>query len=419
MGEGGPPDTLAADVLVVGAGPAGCAAAIGLARAGRDVLLVDRARFPRDKTCGDGLTTGALYRLEELGLDPADVASFTPARELALRSPSGRVATLPLGDGSGVPAAVARRGDLDARLLDLARAAGARVLEARAFRALSPSGGLLEAALDGGLTARAPYLVAADGARSAVRRALGRDATAGRPEQGWLAFRAYARDVAPEAAGQWWVWFDEALLPGYGWSFPVGAASVNLGVCAPLGPGRRGRDLAAAWQRMLASPFVTSLLGARARLEAPARAWPIPARRDVSVCAADGRVLFTGDAAFAADPFTGEGIAQALETGTLAAAAIAGPGSADPAAVARRRDQTVAAACSSLMAHPRLVRAVVHGCGASRALARRVGRWLFEAYPRGIALTPSAWRPARLRRPDPYAGRALSPGWPRSAGRGR
>ncbi|MFZ0059334.1 MAG: FAD-dependent oxidoreductase, partial [Acidimicrobiales bacterium] len=93
------------DVAIVGAGPAGCATAITLARTGARVLLVDRARFPRDKCCGDGLTTAAVRRLDALGLDPGDVASFRPARELAVRSPSGRTVLLPLAHGPGVFAA--------------------------------------------------------------------------------------------------------------------------------------------------------------------------------------------------------------------------------------------------------------------------------------------------------------------------
>ncbi|HEV8116663.1 MAG TPA: FAD-dependent oxidoreductase, partial [Acidimicrobiales bacterium] len=82
--------TLDCDVAVVGGGPAGSAAAITLARAGRDVVLVDKATFPRDKCCGDGLTTGALRHLEALGLRPDAVASWQPVTRTIIRSPSGR-----------------------------------------------------------------------------------------------------------------------------------------------------------------------------------------------------------------------------------------------------------------------------------------------------------------------------------------
>src|SRR5918994_2340632 len=93
------------DTLVVGAGPAGVAAAIGLRRAGRDVLLVDKATFPRDKCCGDGLTTLALRELEHLGFEPATVPSFTTVDTVVLRSPSGRSVEGPLPRGQGLSAA--------------------------------------------------------------------------------------------------------------------------------------------------------------------------------------------------------------------------------------------------------------------------------------------------------------------------
>ena len=90
-----------ADVAVVGGGPAGAAAAIRLARQGRDVVLVDKATFPRDKICGDGLTAGALRLLEELGLDPAAVPSWQPVDDVVVRSPSGARGHLPAARAAG------------------------------------------------------------------------------------------------------------------------------------------------------------------------------------------------------------------------------------------------------------------------------------------------------------------------------
>src|SRR3954466_2987835 len=99
----------AADVVVVGGGPAGASAAITLARAGRDVVVVDKARFPREKCCGDGLTAEALRLLEKLGLDPGSVASWQPVDDVVVRSPSGRLSAFPLPRNQGLFAAVARR----------------------------------------------------------------------------------------------------------------------------------------------------------------------------------------------------------------------------------------------------------------------------------------------------------------------
>ena len=84
------------DLLVVGGGPAGSAAATTAAEAGRSVLLVDKATFPRDKCCGDGLTTLALRLGERLGLDPAEIAGWQVVEDAVLHSPSGRSVRLPL-----------------------------------------------------------------------------------------------------------------------------------------------------------------------------------------------------------------------------------------------------------------------------------------------------------------------------------
>src|SRR5688500_16588311 len=122
------------DVAVVGGGPAGAAAAITLAKAGRDVVLVDKARFPRDKCCGDGLTTGALRMLDALGLRPSAVESWQPVEDVYLRSPSGRevVFPLPRRDGEAF-GAVARRAELDSALVDVARDAGVKVHDGHAL----------------------------------------------------------------------------------------------------------------------------------------------------------------------------------------------------------------------------------------------------------------------------------------------
>ena len=110
-------------MLVVGAGPAGTAAAIAGRRLGLDVLVVDKARFPRDKTCGDGLTAGALRGLEALGLDVRKLPSYASVTETVLVSPSGREVLLPLPT-DGEYAGVVPRAELDAALVDRARDAG-------------------------------------------------------------------------------------------------------------------------------------------------------------------------------------------------------------------------------------------------------------------------------------------------------
>ncbi|RMH74751.1 MAG: geranylgeranyl reductase family protein [Actinomyces sp.] len=400
------------DVLVVGAGPAGTAAAIHLTRAGIDTLVVDRAHFPRDKTCGDGLTTLALRELEDLGLDPATVASWTPVREAVLVAPSGREHRLPLPDGPGLYAAVARRHHLDHALVELARRRGAPVVEGRALTAVAvDDAGVTVTFADGG-HARCSRLVAADGMWSPVRRALVPDAADGYRGE-WHAFRQYLTGVDPRAARELVVWFEPDVIPGYAWSFPVGDSTANVG----FGLRRRGRlagaEMAALWRDLLARPRLRAVLGPDATPEGPHRAWPIPARIGrLPLTAAGGRVLFVGDAAGAADPLTGEGIGQALVTGRLAAAALAGAPT-DPGAAGRayrhatRRhllaDDRMARALGPLLARRRIAEAALRLVGATAWTRRNTARWMFEDYPRALVATPRRWHRGMFTGPGAYA----------------
>src|SRR5262249_43937033 len=187
-----------ADVVVVGAGPAGCAAAIELARAGRDVVLVDKARFPRDKCCGDGLTTGALRLLDDLGLQPAAVANWHVVDAAWVRSPSGRTVEFPLPVDRGQFAAVAPRLELDAALVDVARSLGVKVFDGHGLRGVVPSSAdrtVLDIEALGPIAAR--YAVGADGMWSPLRKALGLTPPGYLGE--WHAFRQYYDHVHTEA----------------------------------------------------------------------------------------------------------------------------------------------------------------------------------------------------------------------------
>jgi geranylgeranyl reductase family protein len=419
-------EPVVADVAVVGAGPAGAAAAIELARAGRAVVVLDKATFPRDKICGDGLTTGALRLLEDLGLDPATVPSWQPVDDVVVRSPSGYEATFPLPRGQGLYAAVARRADLDAALVDVARAAGARVVEGHAVTGLHEQADRVVLEVEGMGEVQARYVVAADGMWSPVRKLLG----VGQPGYlgEWHAFRQYVKDVGPRASRELFVWFEPDLLPGYAWSFPLpdGRANVGFGIQRatvtsagverPGGKVERVQDMKAIWPELLTRPHIREVLGPDASPEAPHKAWPIPARIDDVVLSA-GRTLFAGDAAAATDPLTGEGIGQALRTGVLAAAAIE-RGGLEPAAVRATYDRTVREA---LVADHKmsmlLVRAVRHRKGTRIALRvagatawtrRNFARWLFEDYPRALVATPRRWHRGMFSGPGAYRRRGAA-----------
>jgi geranylgeranyl reductase family protein len=388
-----------ADVIVVGGGPAGAAAAIELARAGREVVVVDKATFPRDKCCGDGLTTGALRLLDDLGLDPGDVSSWQGVDDVVVRSPSGREVTFPLPRGRGTYAAVARRVDLDAALLDVARKAGADVHEGTAVTGVRTDAERVTVELDDGrATVAAPYVVAADGMWSPVRKLVGASTPGYRGE--WHAFRQYFSNVGPRAARELFVWFEPDLLPGYAWSFPLpdGRANVGFGIARDGGKVARVQDMAKLWPDLLARPHIRAVLGGGAEPEDRHLAWPIPARIDrIARSAGGGRVLFAGDAVAADDPLTGEGIGQALLTGVLAAGAIASAGPGDPALAARRYDDAVDRALvadhrmSTLLqralSHRKGARAAVRIAAANAWTRRNFARWLFEDEPRAIAVT--------------------------------
>ena len=161
------------DVAVVGAGPAGSAAAITLAQAGASVALVDKATFPRDKCCGDGLTTGALRLLEQLGVSPLSLPSWQSVDAAWVRSPSGRVVELPLPSGRGVYAAVVRRNELDALLVDRARDAGAEVHEGSTLTGVRTTADAIELDVDEVGTISARMAIGADGMWSPLRKMLG------------------------------------------------------------------------------------------------------------------------------------------------------------------------------------------------------------------------------------------------------
>jgi geranylgeranyl reductase family protein len=399
-----------ADVVVVGAGPAGAATAITLAAAGVDVTIIDKAVFPRDKCCGDGLTTLALRELETLGFDPAAVSDWQRVDGAVLRSPSGREVTVPLPPGPGTFAAVVPRLQLDAALVDVAVKAGATLLEGHGF---DGSLAVRDDHVELGIAERAPiaarYVVAADGMWSPVRKA------AGLAESGylgeWHAFRQYASGVTGSAGDHLHVWFEPDFLPGYAWSFPLPGGRANLGFGVLRDGSHRGKDMRQLWAGLVERPHIRRALGPAATLEDRHSAWPIPARIDRAPLAR-GRVLLAGDAAMASDVMTGEGIGQALLTGRLAGEAILGElGQPDRVADTYQRsvrhhlvaDHRMSALLGRVLARQRGARGSMAILAHSGNWGRRnFARWMFEDEPRAVALTPSRWHRRFLARPGVF-----------------
>ncbi len=318
------------EVLVVGAGPAGCATALFLARQGRDVLVVDRATFPRDKICGDGLAPRTVAMLRRMGLeDRIRAAGYRPALDYRIVSSwrdAVRAGMPSFGKGARYAYVVPRR-ELDLLILQATRAAGARVREG--VRALhladGPAPGEAPRVVvrgSDGLTStiRARVVVAADGSRGSFSRTV---MPAKRLEPYAVAIRAYMHGVAG-LDGALGFFLDRELLPGYGWVFPSGRegqpANVGLGIRVSA-LRRRPENLrelldwflgpaSSAWPHLRAASFASPPATFPLQLD-----FPRGRRRE-------GSTLFAGDVANLIDPLSGEGIAYALESGHAAAQAI-------------------------------------------------------------------------------------------------
>jgi geranylgeranyl reductase family protein len=382
----------AIDVLVVGAGPAGVAGALAADAAGLDVLVADKATFPRDKTCGDGLTASALRQLERLGVDVPTLEGYASVRETVLVSPSGRQVALPL-PGDGEHSVVVPRAQLDAALVARARSRGIEVREGAEVTAVESGLDTVRVVFADGAVVDAAHVIAADGHWSAVRRAC---SGGGAPDLGtWHAFRQYFHGVHDERQ---WVLFERDLLPGYAWVFPLADGRANVGLGVLRAPGTTGKQLAALWRDVINRPRLRAILGDRAEPDETVRAWPIPTDYSASRLTR-GRVLFAGDAAGVVDPMTGEGIAQALESGELAASAIAAGGGVDAIAqryadwVGRRigRDLRFAGALQRVLRSPLGARAAIRAAGLTAWTRRNFARWMFEDYPRATLITPDRW----------------------------
>ena len=362
----------------MGGGPAGSAAAWHLATAGLPVLLIDKAQFPRDKSCGDGLTGGAVDELDRMGLRPSDLKSGQWVHQTNFVSPSGRA--LPLdtgGNGLGPWLGAVTRENLDKQLLDRAQAAGAIVVEGNKVETVRAAPGGVEVDIENGTTFRSNAVIAADGAWSSVRRSIEGSAS---ELSKWQASRLYVEHVDGPGADQAFVWFDADLLPGYAWSFPLGGGRANLGVGALRGAGGGGAWIVRRTERLLEE--AAAVLGPRARPSGRPVVWPIPTDlRRSRLAALDGRVMFVGDAAGATDPMTGEGIAEALMTGRLAAEAVVSGRPGDYTRLAwaalggrhRRR-----ARCSRLLSHAPIARLGLAVADLSPWTRRQFTGWVFS-----------------------------------------
>lgn len=309
------------DVIVVGAGPAGSTAAASLARRGHDVLLVDRAEFPRDKPCGDGIPPGTVGILHDLGMrEELEHAGFTRVRAVRLVSAKGRDFTVPFDPRrEATQFLIAPRAQFDDLLRRHAVASGARFEKANVRAAVVEEGIVrgVEIEANGSVQRlNARYVIAADGATSALSRSLA-PARADEAERG-VAIRAYldgidTRSLAAEFH------FQAALAPGYAWVFPLGTDRANVGVIMRTDRFKRcGATLKELLQRFLDGSDVKPRLASNAHLHDIAT-WQLPYATPSSGRRAVNGVLFVGDAGRFIDAMTGEGIHHAVTTAAIAA----------------------------------------------------------------------------------------------------
>ena len=317
-----------ADVIVVGAGPGGSTAAYALAQAGLDVLLLEKTEFPREKVCGDGLTPRAVKSLVDIGIDTTAENGFIRNRGLRIIGGGMRL-ELPWPDLATYPdyGLVRPRLDFDDLLANHARKAGARLQTGSNVvgPVLDATGRVVGVTAKVGpdkteQTYRAPLVIAADGVSARLALALGIVKRDDRP-MGVAVRRYYTSPRTSDDMLESWLELraeNGDLLPGYGWVFGVGDGTSNVGLGL--------LNTTKAWQDTDYRKLLRSWVGGMPEewqyteefATGPIRGAALPMGFNRQPHYTRG-VLLIGDAAGAVNPFNGEGIAYAMESGLLAA----------------------------------------------------------------------------------------------------
>ncbi len=330
-----PPDTASqtADVIVVGAGPAGSSTAFYLATAGLDVLVLEKSHFPREKVCGDGLTPRAVKALTAMGVPIAESDGWLPNKGLRIIGGGGRI-ELPWPELSSYPGfgLVRSRLDFDEILVRHAQKAGARLLEG-----VNVTGPLLDDRTGRiiGVTARETtngearehvfrgrLVVAADGNSSRLSVAMGLRKRDDRP-LGVAVRTYYASPRHEDDYLEAWLdlWDGDKLLPGYGWIFGMGDGTSNVGLGLLNTSEAFGNiDYRAMLRRWLAGMPAEWGLNEENRTQ-PVRGAALPMGFNRTPHYTRG-LLLAGDSGGMVNPFNGEGIGYALEAGEIAARVI-------------------------------------------------------------------------------------------------
>ena len=317
-----------ADVVVVGAGPGGSATAQALAEAGLDVLLLEKASFPREKVCGDGLTPRAVKTLLDMGIDTSPANGFIRNRGLRIIGGDVKI-ELPWPELASWPdyGLVRPRLDFDELIARAAQQAGARLQEHTTVTGplLDPAGRVIGVTAKVGpdkveTTYRAPLVIAADGSSARLALQLGITKRDDRP-MGVAVRRYFTSPRHDDDMLESWLELrapNGDLLPGYGWVFGVGDGTSNVGL-GILNTTKAWQDtdykkLMARWTGSMPTKWQYD----DEHATGPVRGGALPMGFNRQPHYTRG-LLLVGDAAGAVNPFNGEGIAYAMESGRLAA----------------------------------------------------------------------------------------------------
>ncbi|MDA1329634.1 MAG: geranylgeranyl reductase family protein [Chloroflexi bacterium] len=306
------------DVAIVGAGPGGSAAAHYLAQSGMDVLLLDKSEFPRDKTCGDGLTPRALHIISDMGiLDQATEAGFR-INGLELHARAGNSMHVPIPNHSEYPdhMLVVPRVGLDDIIRQRAVKSGAHFESPVRVRGLQNLPDRIRIHTDLSTTFEARVAILAIGANMRLLQDLN---ILERPPQMILAARAYYEGMnglndRVEAH------FAHVPLPGYGWVFPISATAANVGIGywpSNLPWRKKSASIRVAMDNFLRNPRLAPRLEGASQ-QGPVKSYPLRIDFATAPTYAE-RILLVGETAGLVSPLTGEGIDFALESGQIAA----------------------------------------------------------------------------------------------------
>ncbi|GMQ78204.1 MAG: NAD(P)/FAD-dependent oxidoreductase [Anaerolineae bacterium] len=309
------------EVVIVGAGPSGSVAAIALAKKGRDVLLLDRQEFPRDKACGDGIPSGAVEILYSLGLEERfREANFYPVDSLLLSSPREYVleAALKPGKRFGASSYVVPRLRFDALIQEYAVDSGVEFINAPVKGAIVEDNqvkGVVARVNGAEEEIRAKVVIGADGVTSTIARTVRPDIH--KDSHRAVALRCYIQDIE-ELPHKVEFYLYRAILPGYAWIFPLGEGQANLGLGMRLDKFRESnRTLEEMVDVFLEMPSIKKRLSRGGDLQ-DIMVWQLNFGSQDMKRAYNGALLI-GDAAGLINPLTGGGIHNGLQSAIMAA----------------------------------------------------------------------------------------------------